>query len=80
LYDDAGNLLHEKLQGMDIFDPATGVPRGSGMSRTYDYEVLSEKKMTFPKAGKYTFKIKQYMRQPNIKGIKAFGIRLKKAE
>ncbi|MCS6823823.1 MAG: gliding motility lipoprotein GldH [Cytophagaceae bacterium] len=76
MYDSTGKLLSEKLQGMDIFDPKTGAPYGSGMSKTYDYTVLSEPDFKFPHAGKYTIKIKQFMRQSVLTGIKAFGIRL----
>lgn len=74
--DSSGKVLHKKLQGMDLFKPSTGVPMGSGMGSKKDYLILAEDNYKFPKAGVYTFTLKQYMRQENIPGISAVGFRV----
>jgi gliding motility-associated lipoprotein GldH len=78
LVDSSGKFLHKKLQGMDLFRSDTGVPYGSGMGSKKDYLILSEDNYKFPYAGKYTFKLRQYMRQENIPGISAVGFRIDK--
>ncbi len=76
--DSSGKFLNKKLQGMDLFKPITGIPFGSGMGSKKDYLIISEDNYKFPYAGKYTFKLKQYMRQENIPGISAVGFRIEK--
>ncbi|HWZ21200.1 MAG TPA: gliding motility lipoprotein GldH [Cytophagaceae bacterium] len=78
LEDSTGKFLYKKMQGMDLFKADTGIPLGSGMGSEKDYLILSEDNYKFPYAGKYTVKLKQYMRQENIQGISAVGIRIDK--
>lgn len=78
LEDSTGKFLHKKLQGMDLFKAETGVPLGSGMGSKKDYLILSEDNYKFPYAGRFTFKLKQYMRQENLPGISAVGFRVDK--
>lgn len=76
--DSAGNSIEQKLQGMDLFDPKTGQPLGSGLGDIYDYQILSQKNFHFPHPGKYTLKVKQYMRKSPLPGINDFGVRIVK--
>ncbi len=78
LEDSSGKFLNKRLQGMDLFKSSTGIPMGNGMGSKKDYLIISEDNYKFPYAGKYTFKLKQYMRQPNISGISAVGFRIDK--
>ena len=78
LEDSAGKPLSRRLQGMDLFKADTGTPLGSGMGSKKDYLILSEDNYKFPYAGKYTVKLKQYMRQENIQGVSAVGLRVDK--
>ena len=78
LEDSAGKPLSKRLQGMDLFKADTGMPLGSGMGSKKDYLILSEDNYKFPYAGKYTVKLKQYMRQESIQGINAVGLRIDK--
>jgi gliding motility-associated lipoprotein GldH len=80
MLDSAGKFMSKKLQGMDLFKASTGVPYGNGIGSEKDYLIISEDKFKFPYAGKYTFKLKQYMRQPTISGISAVGIRVEKVQ
>jgi gliding motility-associated lipoprotein GldH len=76
LHDSSDKFISKKLQGMDLFDPKNGMPYGSGLGTYKDYEILSEDKIKFPYAGNYKIKIKQYMRQDTIIGIKSFGVKI----
>ncbi len=76
--DSSGKFLNKKLQGMDLFKSNTGVPLGAGMGSKKDFLILSEDNYKFPYAGKYTIKLKQYMRQENVQGISAVGFRVEK--
>jgi gliding motility-associated lipoprotein GldH len=78
LEDSSGKFMEKKLQNMNLFTSDTGIPLGSGMGSKRDYLILSEENYKFPYAGKYTFTLKQYMRQENIQGISAVGFRIDK--
>lgn len=78
LNDTTGKELRQELQNMNLFDPKTGVPLGSGLGKTYDHSILAVTGLKFPYSGTYTFKVKQYMRQEQLVGIKAFGIKVVK--
>jgi len=77
LLDSSGKEIHSMIQGMDLFKPTTGEPYGSGIGNTYDYKIISFPKYKFPYPGLYSIRIQQYMRQPFLKGIDAFGINIK---
>lgn len=74
--DSTGKLVAKKLQGMDLFDPKTGRPNGKGLGDKFDFDVISDKKFTFPAAGKYRIKVNQYMRRDPLEGIEAFGVKI----
>ena len=76
--DSSGKFLNKKLQGMDLFKSSTGVPFGTGMGSKKDFIILSEDKYKFPYSGKYTIRLKQYMRQETILGISAVGFKVEK--
>ena len=77
LYDSTGRQIpHKNPVGMDLFNPKTGKPLGSGLGDFFDYSILDNKPIRFPMKGKYTMKIKQYMRQNPLIGIASFGIRI----
>ena len=76
--DSAGKKIIDKLQGMDLFKPTSGVPYGNGFGGNLDYKILGIKNFAFPHKGLYVVKVKQYMRQDPLKGVHAFGIRLEK--
>jgi gliding motility-associated lipoprotein GldH len=79
LLDSTGKELNQKLQGMDLLDPKTGRPFGKGVGGVYDYRILALPNHIFPYSGKYTMKVKQYMRQNPLPHIYSFGLRVEKA-
>lgn len=76
--DSTGKFMNKKLQGMDLFKSSTGVPFGKGMGSKKDFVILSEDNFKFPYAGKYTIRLKHYMRQENVLGISAVGFKVEK--
>jgi len=80
LCDSNGNVLNEQLMNMNLFDPKTGKPLGTGMGDVFDREILFLPNFKFPHTGKYTLKAKNYMRDKPLKGIETLGLRVEKVE
>ncbi|GAB3583308.1 gliding motility lipoprotein GldH [Hymenobacter daeguensis] len=69
-------LLHQVL----LMDPKTGEPKGSGTGDIYDLQVSALRNQHFAKAGSYTLTLEQYMRQDQLPGLMAVGVRVAKHE
>jgi gliding motility-associated lipoprotein GldH len=69
-------LLHQVL----LMDPKTGEPKGSGTGDIYDLQVVALRNQRFAKAGSYTLTLEQYMRQAQLPGLMAVGVRVAKHE
>ncbi len=69
-------LLHQML----LMDPKTGEPKGSGTGDIYDLQVLALRNQHFSKAGTYTLTLEQYMRQDQLPGLMAVGVRVARHE
>ncbi|SNR42974.1 gliding motility lipoprotein GldH [Hymenobacter mucosus] len=67
-------LLHQML----LLDPQTGEPRGNGTGDIYDHQFLALPNQRFPLAGQYKIMLEQYMRQDQLPGIMAVGVRVAK--
>ncbi len=78
LYDDKGKLMNTKLEELILFDQKTGKPLGDGLGDLFDHKILSFRNLKFPKKGKYTVVLKQYMRQDPLLGILSIGINVEK--
>lgn len=52
--------------------------KGSGIGGLHDNQILYKKGVYFPRKGKYTFQIKQGMRDKVLQGIRDIGIRIAK--
>ncbi len=74
LEDEEENLVSSDLQEIVLFDSKTGEPRGSGLGDIFDYEVTGLSEVTFPNAGKYHFRLKQFMRQEELPFVMSVGI------
>ncbi len=59
-------------------DPKTGKPNGSGLGDLFDHKFLIKRNYRFPKPGKYTMQIRQYMRQDPLLNILSVGITVEK--
>ncbi|SNC75251.1 gliding motility-associated lipoprotein GldH [Hymenobacter gelipurpurascens] len=69
-------LLHEML----LMDPKTGEPRGQGTGDIYDHQFLALPNQHFSQTGTYKIMLEQYMRQDQLPGIMAVGVRVSKHE
>lgn len=67
-------LLHQML----LMDPQTGEPRGSGTGDIYDHQFLALPNQHFRQPGTYKIVLEQYMRQDQLPGIMAVGVRVDK--
>jgi gliding motility-associated lipoprotein GldH len=79
LRDESGKELESRLDELILMDPKTGKPTGEGIGDLFDHKFLMKRNYRFPKAGKYTMQIKQYMRQDPLLHIESVGITVEKA-
>ena len=77
LEDSKGKVIATELQNITLFDAKRGKPFGSGLGDTFTHQlpIPTFQRYKFEKAGDYTFKIVQYMRQ-DLKGILSVGLRI----
>ena len=80
LEDSSKNIIDSELQEIILFDKKTGTPLGDGLGDIFDREVLVFEGFKFPSKGKYTFKVKQFMRVDNLPGIMSFGLKIDRPE
>ncbi len=76
LSDTSGVVLAQELKNIDLFDPKTGEPYGSGLGDLFDHRQLLLSAYDFPAQGKYTLTFEQYMRQDSLALIMSVGARL----
>ena len=80
LEDSIGNIQSKALQNMDLFDPVSGKPLGSGLGDIFDHRILAIPNYQFQEPGWYRFKIQQFMRQDSLPLILSVGLRVEKSE
>jgi gliding motility-associated lipoprotein GldH len=80
VYDATGKKTEEKLNELLLANETTGQNLGTGLGDIYDHKILVHKAYKFAKSGKYTFEIKQYMRQDPLPEILSFGIAIEKTK
>lgn len=78
LFDDKGNQIEEKLDELILANEKTGEPLGTGLGDIFDHKILVAKSLKFSKKGKYTIKVKQFMRQNPLPDVVSFGIAIEK--
>ncbi|MDO7888087.1 gliding motility lipoprotein GldH [Hymenobacter cheonanensis] len=67
-------LLHQ----MVLMDPKTGQPLGAGAGDIFDHQFLALPHQHFARPGTYKLTLEQYMRQNQLPGIMAVGVRVTK--
>jgi gliding motility-associated lipoprotein GldH len=78
LTDPTGKPVSKLLHQMLLMDPQTGEPSGSGTGDIYDHQFLALPRQQFHRAGTYKLVLEQYMRQDQLPGIMAVGVRVAK--
>ena len=76
----AGPIGTPRLHELILMDPKTGEPRGSGTGDIFDHQVLALPNVKFAQPGPYTLTMEQYMRQDQLPGLMAVGLRVAKVE
>lgn len=67
-------LLHQLV----LMDPKTGQPLGAGAGDIFDHQFLALPRQHFARPGTYKLTLEQYMRQNQLPGIMAVGVRVAK--
>ncbi|WNB17375.1 gliding motility lipoprotein GldH [Marivirga arenosa] len=73
---DSSEILNENLQNIKLFEAKTGKPFGDRQSEIYSHQLLIQDSVYFPKKGKYTIQLEQYMREKELEGIVSAGIKI----
>lgn len=79
LRDGSGKELESRLDELLLMDPKTGKPNGNGLGDLFDHKILIKRNYRFPKPGKYSMQIRQYMRQDPLLNVLSVGITVEKA-
>jgi len=74
-----GKPVSKLLHQMILMDPQTGEPRGHGAGDIFDHQFLALPNQQFHQVGTYKIMLEQYMRQDQLPGIMAVGVRVAKA-
>jgi gliding motility-associated lipoprotein GldH len=74
LLNDKKKVVNEALNELILMDERTGKPLGDGLGDLFDHKIVALKNYRFPQAGKYTFKVQQYMRQDPLPAILSMGV------
>ena len=80
LTDSTNKNGNEALNELILMDEKTGKPLGDGLGDLFDHKIIALKNYHFPRKGKYTFKVRQYMRQDPLVDILSMGISVEKIE
>lgn len=78
LLDEKGKLIEEKLDELILANEKTGEPLGTGLGDIFDHKILVTKSLKFSKKGKYTIKVKQFMRQNPLPDVVSLGVAIEK--
>ncbi|RSK35379.1 gliding motility lipoprotein GldH [Hymenobacter metallilatus] len=73
-----GRPISRQLHQMLLMDPQTGEPRGDGSGDIFDHRFLALPNQKFSQTGPYKIMLEQYMRQDQLRGIMAVGVRVMK--
>ena len=79
LLDSNGNSLKKDLVEIHLFDKISGKPLGDGLGDLFDHQQEIMGTLEFPSEGKYSIRLKQYMRMDSLPSILSVGVRVEKA-
>jgi gliding motility-associated lipoprotein GldH len=80
LKDPAGRTIDSRLDELLLMDAKTGKPLGDGLGDLFDHQVLMKRNYRFPKPGRYTITLRQYMRQDPLPDVLSVGVTVERAK
>jgi len=80
LINDKKKIVNEALNELILMDEKTGKPLGDGLGDLFDHKIVALKNYRFSRTGKYTIKMRQYMRQNPLPEILSMGISVEPVE
>lgn len=78
LADSSGEILHDELVNLLLFEPKTGNPLGDGLGDLFDHQQLILSDYTFDHPGNYSIGFEQYMRVDSLPLILSVGARVER--
>lgn len=74
------SVMKEELKQLQLFEPKSGEPFGSGIGDQFNNELVLEDQIKFPANGAYRVDLKQFMRVDSLSGIHRVGLRVERAQ
>jgi gliding motility-associated lipoprotein GldH len=74
------DTLIRSRDNLFLFEPKTGRPIGTGPPERLFLDAYFLKKVRLEDTGKYTLRIRQYMRKDSLEGIQSLGIKIREPE
>lgn len=78
--DSVGEVLTQELREVELFNPKTGEPYGSGLGDLFDHSFPLKENYSFESAGNYSLQLQQFMRMDTLPFIMSVGGRVEFAE
>lgn len=76
---DSSTVIKNEMTSAFLFDKNNGAPQGnSGLGDIYDLRVPLLTDFKFPKKGKYSVTLEQFMRTDSLPGVLAVGVRVER--
>lgn len=75
-----GTVLTTSRDNLFLFEPRTGKPLGVGTKQRIYVDAYFLKGVSLKDTGRYSIAVKQYMRNDDLKGIQALGIRIRPSD
>jgi len=79
LTDSLDSIVFTELKEVELFDPKTGQPYGSGLGDLFDHSISLQEDFQFPYSGSYSIKLQQFMRMDTLPFILSVGARVEYA-
>ena len=76
IIDSNGKILKKALAEAILYDAKSGKAKGAGLGDMYSHSYVIFPALHFPKPGKYTLRLEQYMRTDTLSGVVSVGAAL----
>jgi gliding motility-associated lipoprotein GldH len=80
LLDAQGRPVGQGMPVVFFFDEKTGQPLGHGLGDLFEREMVLQPTFKFGAPGRYTLRLRQYMRDPVLENLAAVGVKVSTAQ